>query len=620
MCGIAGIINYRDIDFNIILSSLKHRGPDAQTIWHDDRVALLHTRLAIQDVAHGVQPFHYQNYSIIFNGEIYNHIELRKLLSEFTFKTTSDTETLLYLFIKYQHNMYDFIDGMFAFAIYDKNNHKIILARDRAGKKPIYYYHNNNRFIFASELNAIKSVCQLSISNNVISSYLRAGFIWTPYTAYSDVYKLEAGSYLVVDIDTLNIQKHTYFNILNLYDSKNSQIVNLQDALVKLESKFEKSVADRITASDVEVGVFLSGGIDSNLIAAFSAKIKPNIKTFTVKFDGLYDESPLAKLTAQKYQTDHIELSISTNLKNDIEKILCSYGEPFMDSSAIPSYYVSREASKYVKVVLAGDGADELFAGYRRYVPARYSLNSYARLFSVFLRYFPKPTHKQSIYNYFYRLLTMSNKTGLDHYLSGTTDVFEDAIVIQNNSITRELEHFIQSILTDSTLSSLNKMLYADYSAILFCDLLVKMDIASMANSLEVRSPFLSKYMLEFAPSLSDHFKINKFKTKYLLRKLAERYLPKELINQPKRGFEVPLRQWVDQNLRENIRDSLKANSFASCFVEDKLIQNLLNNKIDVAPEKRAKMLWSLYCLEVWYQNETKNSLHRKLPEFADQL
>lgn len=610
MCGIAGVVNHHEIDLKKMMDALRHRGPDDETVYVSNQVALMHTRLAIQDIQHGVQPFHYEHYSIIFNGEIYNHLELRKRLTEFTFKTNSDTETLLYLYIKFQEKLFDLIDGMFAFCIYNKKDHTLFLARDRAGKKPLYYFQSQQRFVFASELNAIKAIQPVTVLPDAINCYLRTGFIWRPYTPYEQVLELEAGSYLLLNIDTFKLHTHSYFNLLDHFNASPLASTTLEENLSLLDQKLKQSVADRITASDVEVGVFLSGGIDSNLIAAFAAQIKPNIKTFTVKFDGLYDESPLAKLTATRYKTNHIELNVSNNLKHDIENILLSYGEPFMDSSAIPSYYVSKEARKHVKVVLGGDGADELFAGYRRYVPAAYNVSQYAKFAGPVFNFLPKPQTKQSLYNYLYRLVAMTRKSGLDFYLSATSDIFEDVTVIKNNNITQSLAQFVETVFNYRQLSLLKKMLYADFNIILFCDLLVKMDIASMANSLEVRSPFLSKHLLEFAPQLPDHYKINKLKTKYILRKLAENYLPEPLVHQPKRGFEVPLKQWIDHELREPIHDRLQPGCYAEHFVNKEFIQRVLHKKIDVPAEKRAKILWALYCLEVWHANETKNSFY----------
>ena len=599
MCGIAGTINYNQV--NSLKDSLYHRGPNEQSIYSYHNVNLIHTRLSIQDIHHGQQPFHYQNYSIIFNGEIYNHMELRKELKEYSFQTTSDTETLLFLYIKFKEKLFSMIDGMFAFAILDKDENKLFLARDRSGKKPLYIYKKENTFIFASELNAIKSTVNLKIDENNINSYLRTGFFYKQTTPYLNITELDAGSYYLVDIDTLNICKKKYFDMLDYY--KNPSTLNFNDSLSTLDTLLHKSVRDRLLSSDLEVGAFLSGGIDSSLIVAIASKYVNNLKTFTVKFDGAFDESALAKLTANKYNTEHHEINISMNLKNDIEHILHNYGEPFMDSSAIPSYYVSQEAKKHVTVILNGDGADELFGGYRRYVPIANNWTNIASKFGFLLKLLSKPNQKKSIYNYFYRLLSMSNKKNLDFYLSATNDIFEDEYTFDSNISFNEINSFIEN-LNEENISPLSKILHLDFNLILFSDLLVKMDIATMAHSLEGRSPFLSKYMLEFAPTLNDKSKINGTTTKYILRELSKKYLSNELLNQPKRGFEVPLKKWVENDLKENIFDSLSSQSYSSNYIDSKFIKKVLENKVNISSEKRAKMLWTMYCLENWYKNQ----------------
>ncbi len=603
MCGIAGTINFNSNNIKAIKNSLFHRGPDEQDIYEYKNINLIHTRLSIQDISNGHQPFEYGEFIIVFNGEIYNHLDLRKeYLKDFIFKTNSDTETLLYLYIKYKNEMFDMLDGMFAFSILDKNKNSLILARDRVGKKPLYIYIDDNSLMFASELNAIKAgVNNLNINEDEIYSYIRNGFFFKTTTPYKNVSECEPGFVYEIDIDSLEIKKEKYFDILDFY--KKYKINDFEDAKRKLDYILHKSVKDRLLSSDLEVGAFLSGGIDSSLIVAVASQYIDKLKTFTVKFDGTFDESHLAKLTANKYNTEHYELSISMNLKDDIEKILLNYGEPFMDSSAIPSYYVSREAKKYVTVILNGDGADEIFGGYRRYVPVANNWIKLASYFSFLTRMLPKPHSKKSIYNYGFRLLAMSGKKGLDFYNSATNDIFEDVYNFDSNNIFNEMDSFIKSIEAEN-ISELSKILYMDFNLILQSDLLKKMDIATMANSLEGRSPFMSKYMLEVAPTLADKFKIKGTTTKYILRELAKQYLPKELISQPKRGFEVPLKNWVENDLKENIFDTLDANCYSQKFIDKKFIKNLLDKKVDVSDEKRAKMLWTLYSLEIWNKNQ----------------
>jgi len=599
MCAIAGVINYFKYDLESIKNSLIHRGVDEQSIVKYNNLALIHTRLSIQDISNGHQPFEYGNYAIIFNGEIYNHLELRdRYLKEFKFKTASDTETLLYMYIKFKNDMFKYLDAMFAFAIFNKKENTLVLSRDRMGKKPLYFYNNGSDFFFASELNAIKQNIDLKIDELSIEAYLRNGFFYNTTTPYKDVYEVLAGYVYNIDLNSLTIKKEQYFNLLELY--KSEKIVDYEYAKSNLDKILHKSIESRLISSDVEVGAFLSGGIDSSLIVAIASKYKQNLKTFTVKFDDAFNEAHLAKLTANRYNTSHYELEISMNLEDDIEKILLNYGEPFMDSSAIPSYYVSLEAKKYVKVVLNGDGADEIFGGYRRYIPTANNILKVASNFSVLLKVLPKPHNKKSLYNYFYRLLAMANKDGIDFYNSAVNDIFEDIYFFKENSINKDMDSFIKKIYKEN-ISELSKFLYLDSMLLLKNDLLKKMDIASMQFSLEARSPFLSKYMLEFAPKLDDKFKIDKTTTKYILRDLAKKYIDKTLITQPKRGFEVPLKKWVENDLKDRIFTKLdKKDIYSHRFVKKEFLDKLLAKKIDISDEKRAKMLWSLYALEVW--------------------
>ena len=603
MCGIYGSINNRVPPFNALKKVLYHRGPDSQNDFIYKNIYFFHSRLSIQDLSeNAIQPFNYRHLTIVFNGEIYNHLNLRKLCHEFKFITNSDTETLLAMYEKFGFNMFEYLDGMFAFSLLDKKKNQIILARDRAGKKPLYTYFKDGSLIFSSELNALKTgINNIEINEKAISAYLRCGFFYNGYTAYKNVSEVLPGHYQTIDISTLQMEKYKYFNISEYYTQH--KITNLDDAIIRLDQTLHKSVKSRLISSDLEVGAFLSGGIDSSLIVAVAAQYQNKIKTFTVKFEGEYDESHLAKMTANKYETDHHEINISMNLEEDIEKILFNYGQPFMDSSAIPSYYVSREAKKYVTVILNGDGADELFGGYRRYVPASLGIINFAKIFNLILKILPKSNNKKSIYNYIYRLLALSSKEGLDYYLSSTNDIFEDEYTFNSNLIFNEMDKYIRR-LDNVNLSKLNHMLLCDFNILLPSDLLVKMDIATMSHSLEGRSPFLSKYFLEFSPSLADNFKINKIKTKDILRKLAKKYLPKDIIKQPKRGFEVPLSSWVDGSLKEKIFDALNTNNYSSTFISQAFITSLLTNKINISREKRAKMLWTLFVLENWYINE----------------
>ncbi|MEO6671532.1 MAG: asparagine synthase (glutamine-hydrolyzing) [Ferruginibacter sp.] len=608
MCGIAGSVNFK-LAYEKINAAMHHRGPDEQNSFTADNVDLYHLRLSILDIAAGKQPMHLRDrYTIIFNGEIYNHAEIRKQFG-LTGNTASDTETLLLLYEKFGKDLLQYLDGMFVFVIYDKADRKLFIARDRAGKKPLYIFNDHKKIVFTSELNCLKALLPLEMDKANFFQYTRLGVFYRTLTPYKNVTELAAGTYLFIDCNSLEIKEHNWWNVRDFYLQQNND--NLQQSLEKTNSFLEMAIKRRLESSDLEVGCFLSGGIDSGLVTAIASKYKSNLKTFTVSFAGEYNEAPLAKLVAEKYNTNHTEINISfDNIKNDVEQILCNYGEPYFDSSAIPSYYVSREARKYVTVILNGDGADELFGGYRRYVPfskfdffkKNFLVNKSAAMLKNLM---PMPQNKISKYNYLYRLASFASKSSVEIYLSAGLDLIED---YEKNILKSPAEYLQQmrsdfNVITNSPMSGLKKIMNLDFHVNLFSDLLVKMDIATMANSLEGRSPFMSKELLEYAPGMNDRFKINGGTTKYLLRTLSRQYLPETLINQPKRGFEIPLKNWVNHELKEMMHDYIAAPSAMNRdIVNYDFTEKLLNNSINVPAEKRAKILWMLFCMEVWYK------------------
>jgi asparagine synthase (glutamine-hydrolysing) len=608
MCGIAGAIN-SSFSYPQVIKTLGHRGPDEHNSYQYKNVNLFHLRLSILDISCGKQPMHLdEKYTIIFNGEIYNHQEIRKQY-DIKGETSSDTETLLLLYDRFGTDFLDLLDGMFAFVIFDKIKNQLFIARDRAGKKPFYYFFDHKKFVFASELNALKTMTNLEIESANFFQYLRLGTFYRQFTPYKNVTELRAGSFLLVDCTTLSINESRWWNINDYYQKQSNN--SLEESLQKTDQFLHQAIKRRLESSDLEVGSFLSGGIDSGVVIAIAKQYQPDLKTFTVSFEGEYDEAPLARLVAKKYHTDHTEINISfDNLKNDIEKILCNYGEPFYDSSAIPSYYVSQEAKKYLTVILNGDGADELFGGYRRYVPfSKYDFFKRNHLLqkaaSMVKQSMPLANDKKSLYNYLYRLASLASSSELEIYLSAGVDIFEG---FQKYLIDPGFDYLIPvkndfDKIANSNLSGLKKIMNLDFDTVLFNDFLVKMDIATMTNSQEGRSPFLCKEILEYIPSLPDNYKIKGKTTKYMLRKLAAQYLPAELITQPKRGFEIPLKKWVDNELKEIVFDYLSANNnFYKNFVSYKFVENLLEKKTKISDEKRAKILWTLFSMEVWYK------------------
>jgi asparagine synthase (glutamine-hydrolysing) len=606
MCGIAGSIN-KQLDITRLTADLFHRGPDAQTTWDKDNLLLHHHRLAILDIACGNQPMHHNQYTIIFNGEIYNHLDVRKEL-DLCCKTNSDTETILYAYEKLGPDCLSHFDGMFALAIADNKKNELFLARDRAGKKPIYYYANGSAFVFCSELNALQHQVHDSINTHNISQFVRMGYFYRSYTPYDHISELPAGSYAIVSEKDPRPVIKKWWDIHPFYLSRSKD--DFETAMEKTDQFIHAAVRRRVESSDLEVGSFLSGGIDSGIVSAIARKYNPSLKTFTVSFEGEYNEAPLAKLVADRYQTTHTEISISyDHLRDDVESILANYGEPFMDSSAIPSYYVSREAKKHLTVILNGDGGDEIFGGYRRYVP--FSKYDFFRpggfvkgMGALTHSILPAPRNKRSKYNYLYRLANLARKKSLPVYLSSTIDSFEDfdQYLVNDGSTLEEVSSDFEKI-NHSSLTGLQKIMNLDFDNILAGDLLVKMDIATMAHSLEGRSPLLSRELLEYIPGLPDGYKIKGSQTKYLLRKLAAKYLPAQLLDQPKRGFEIPLKKWVSGELKEIIGDNiLSPNAYCTQFVKPGFIRDCWEQKIKCGDEKRAKILWTLFALETWYK------------------
>ncbi|GHV04782.1 asparagine synthetase B [Campylobacterota bacterium] len=598
MCGIAGFVGSRNPErADKLLRMIAHRGPDGSGIFEQEEITLVHARLAIQDIAAGAQPMRLGNLSIVFNGEIYNHMRLRSSLTH-QFKTRSDTETLLALYEQEGEAMLERLDGMYAFAIYNSADQTLFLARDRYGKKPLYYTFDDG-FVFASEIGALRSLKRYEHNEAAIAAFLRFGFIPFAHTVYKGVYKLLAGRYMRLQIKNMNYSLQSWF------DSKTIKktAISKNEALEVVESALKQSIKDRLDSSDVEVGAFLSGGIDSSLICHYAALEKPSLKTFTVRFAGAFDESSLAEATARAIGTRHQTIDIDAHIKDDIETILNSYGEPFADSSAVPSWYVAKAARQFVKVALNGDGADELFGGYRRYIPIANNLDKFAQIVSPLARFLPKPSIKMSGYNYFYRLInSAAERDKLIYWLKTRSDICEGVFPLVENPLFLEARTLIDSFADESPLAA---ALYADQSLLLFGDLLVKMDIATMQHALEGRSPFLSRDVSKIAQSLPDRFKVRGITTKYLLRRLAKLRIGEAVATAPKRGFEVPLKSWVQNDLREMIGDRLNApNALWRNYLNAETVDAIWQNKQEIGAEKRAKLLWTIFVLENWYAHD----------------
>lgn len=506
------------------------------------------------------------------------------------------------------------IEGSFVVIILDKINKSIFIGRDPVGIEPMFYFADNERIIFSSDLNSLKKLINPEINYKYLYTYLRLGSFFREQTPYKNIRELLGGHYIISGANFSEIKTRQWWNVHDFYVKTSND--SFDTALRKTESLLDSVIRNLLTESDREVGSFLSGGIDSGLITSLASKYKPHLKTFTISFSGEYDESDLAKMVADRYNTDHRQIQITfDSLNQDVEKILYNYGEPFFDSSAIPSYYVSKAAKEYVPAILNGDGADELFGGYRKYIPFSkfdfFKSGTVVKMLASGTRKILPPGHqKKSLYNYLFRLVDFSSKSGAEVYLSSGVDIFEGYTQYFTNhpaDYFEPVENFVSGI-NESSLSGLKKLMNLDFDIGLFDDMAVKMNIATKANNLIGLSPFLDSGFLEYVPTLPDNYKIKGKTTKYLLRRLAEKYLPEPLIRQPKRGFEVPLKKWVNNDLKDMIDDYLSsANPLFDNLIARKFVQELMDHKITISEEKRAKILWTLFSMEVWYQKIYKS-------------
>ena len=560
MCGIFGLYNHSGFSNKLIensLNNISHRGPDNSALWHDEKnkIILGHNRLSIIDLSENAsQPMFdlSTNSVIVYNGELYNYKELRAQLSKnYKFYTSSDTEVLIKAYDYWNEDCLNYLNGMFAFAIYDINKNKIFAARDKSGQKPFFYASINGNFIFSSEL---KSMLPLINKNNInveinsLNCLLDFGYIPNSNCIYKNFKKLPASHFLEFDLNEKNIKVNRYWAPKI---SSQKLTSNFNDSKKEFSKIFNESVK-RHTLSDVPIGVLLSGGIDSSLVTAFASKHINNLKTFTVIFpnQNIFNEQKYARIVSKHFSTDHTEIEI--NEKIVPEKILpflaAQYDEPIFDSSMLPTYLVCKEVSKYCKVVLGGDGADELFGGYHHH--QRILITKYLKKFL--------PQNLWSMISNFSRFLPAgfkgkiwleSFKHDLNIDLPNIATIFNeiDRKELLGNYFSSESKLIRKKSIFQST-NLIDRILWTDFFNYLTEDILVKTDRASMANSLELRAPFLDDDVINFALNLNNSFKLNVFEKKIFLKRFSDEILPPELNLKRKQGFAIPIDDWIRNN------------------------------------------------------------------------
>ncbi len=636
MCGIAGIIqNYNKLDLNkeiiSITDVLSHRGPDNMGHWvsKSNNIALGHTRLSIIDLSqNGNQPMHSKNqrYVISFNGEIYNYRELKNKLmtkANISWKSTTDTEVILQLleFYTFEETL-KLLQGMFAISIWDNKENCLYLARDRAGEKPLYYSANENFFIFASELKSIKKSLFFNdeINKESVFDLINHGYISAPNSIFNNTKKLEPGNYLVFNQKKMDYKIKRYWNI-NYQSNLNKQIgkKSIED---NIENILLKSLEKQLHA-DVPVGIFLSGGIDSSLIVSLTTKLGIRPKTFTIGFDDNdFDESKDSKKIAEYLNTDHHEHYLtSKEALNLIPKMQNIYCEPFGDSSQIPTYLISKIARQNVKVALSGDGGDELFGGYNRHIYAnrffsysKFVPNNLRKLISSYLEKSNIRKSKQ-----FYNLI--SKVIPKKYVLNNFSDkIIKIAKVIDVNGIDEFYEKITSNIILYGNImknqnikfnqfnkleTDLNIILDKDFNTYLPDDILCKVDRASMANSLEIRAPFLEQELIEYAFNLKFKEKVHFSNGKVPLRNILNKLLPQKLISKNKRGFGIPLNNWLREELRDWSEDLISRKNINEYdFFNYEAVHKLWKEHINGTRENQ-NILWPLLMFQSWllYKN-----------------
>lgn len=625
MCGIAGLAKFNgqevfEQELAPMNDALSHRGPDEQGIKIVGNAGLAHRRLSIIDLESGAQPMCNEDGSIwiSFNGEIYNFREIRKFLISkgHVFKTNSDTEAIIHLYEEIGEECPTKLNGMFAFAILDTRKKKIFLARDRLGQKPLFYFCDSAKFAFASELQSLLKLDDIpkDIDMQAFHDYLSLQYVPCPKTIYHSIFKLPPGHTITIDIQSGKKTLRQYWKC-NYGDKKN---ISFDTAREELRALVEDSVRLRMI-SDVPLGAFLSGGLDSSIICGIMSKLsKEPIKTFTIGFDeAIYDEREAAKIVSAKFATDHRERVVDAKDFDVLQKLVRHYGEPYSDSSMLPTYLLSKFARENVKVALSGDGADEIFTGYYRYLVMKYA--NFADLIPLPLRksvsntmlsLIKKGVSERTFAGKIRRILCAVSESPSHRYF-GIINRFSEEMkraVYGSKMLGLEFsdtEVWLKSIFnTTSSPDMIEKIAETDLNSYLPNDILVKVDIASMACSLEVRNPFLDYRIAEFAASLPPEFKLHGRTRKRILREAFKDILPQETLSRQKLGFGVPLFRWFREDWANLISERLLDGKAAGEGYLDRLQMEKLISEHITCKADHSYIIWSLLIFELWIENQ----------------
>jgi len=624
MCGITGLYSFKGaLPHHLIkemTDAIAHRGPDSDGFFENEssRCHLGHRRLSIIDLRSAAnQPMTSacQRYVIVYNGEVYNFNEIKQEIiaqKNIVFKTTSDTEVILEAFALWGKEFVNKLNGMFAIAIFDKQTAKLFIYRDRVGIKPFYYILNEEIFAFASELKSIttlsKSIGKFTLNKTAINYFLRLGYIPAPHSIFNEVKKFDAGNYAEISLDGI-MSTTNYWKLTDKIE--NTVIVDETQAKLELKDLLESSVKYRMI-SDVSFGVFLSGGIDSSTIAAIAQQQSATpINTFSIGFnEAKYNESQHAANIAKTLGTNHHEFIVSYKEAIDLfDSVLESYDEPFSDSSSIPTMLVSMMAKKYVTMTLSGDGGDEQFLGYGAYNWAKRLDNPLLKC----SRNLIKPLLAATNSNRFKRVSEMfafTKETDLKSHIFSVEQYYYSDRELKNTIKNKLYEPLtFENIESNRNLSSVEKQAIFDLQYYLRDDLLVKVDRATMKYSLETRVPLLDHRIVEYSLNLSQDLKIKNGESKYILKQVLFSYLPKELFDRPKWGFGLPIRQWLNGEMRYLIDDYLSNEKLLKYDFYNLDEINNLKERYFNGEDFLFNKIWAIIILNQWLE---KNTIHLK--------
>jgi asparagine synthase (glutamine-hydrolysing) len=632
MCRIAGLIDHQSSaekarHYTLAMrDSLAYGGPDDAGLYQEGPLCLAHRRLSIIDLsAAGHQPMIWGDWVLVFNGEIYNYQEIRVDLQKqgYLFTSQSDSEVLVKAFDCWHTEAVTRFRGMFAFALWNKKSQKLLLCRDRVGAKPLFWYQHEGLLLFASELKAFHEhpgfVAQ--IDQAAVSLYLQTGYIKAPFCIFQHTYKVEPGGFVEIDLKG-QVRQWKYWDVRQVYENQHLHKASDSDLIEQCEKLLEECFQLRMVA-DVPVGMFLSGGIDSSLLTAILQKNSPHaLHTFSIGFENTqYDEAPYARAIAQHLGTEHTELYCTeTDFKSILPLLPEMHDEPFGDSSAIPTFLVSRLARAKVKVSLSADGGDELFAGYTKY-QANEAYYRRLRPFPLALRKMAAQALGQIPPDWVEKALEWvpgaPKLKGLQWRMPKLLGALgaQTPVDFQNlaslyivPAALQKLHHAPIEAIAKSDFQAQKDAWYGlfgviDLETYLPGDIMTKVDRATMQVALEGREPFLDHKLMEFALALPDHLKIREGKTKWILRQILYQYVPQNLIERPKMGFAIPVQEWLKNHLREDLENLVQDSQFAETFALDQAeLQKIIRGFLAPQTRQSPHFVWFLYVLWAWYE------------------